>query len=66
MSRLTLREDKGEMVVIRNKVPVTFEASFDIHPLSVSHLSSFSPTPSLLYRCLILSFCLILPTITFQ
>ena len=41
MSGVTLTEDKREMVVIRNKVLVTFEASFDIHPLSVSRLSSF-------------------------
>lgn len=32
MSGLTLRDDKREMVVIRNKVLVTFEASFDFTP----------------------------------
>lgn len=53
MSGLTLREDKGEMVVIRNKVLVTFEASFDIHPFSLAlPLSSFPPTTSLLSFCL--------------
>lgn len=59
MSGVTLREDKREMVVIRNKVLVTFEASFDIHPLSVSSLSSFPPTSSV-SLCLILCFRLIL------
>lgn len=47
MSGLTLREDKREMVVVGNKVFLTFEASFHIHPLSVSRLSSFPPTDSL-------------------
>lgn len=43
MSGVTLREDKMEMVVTRNKVLVTFEASFDIHILSFPCLSS-APT----------------------
>lgn len=61
MSSVTLTEDKGEMVVIRNKVPVTFEETFDIHPLSVSHLSSFAPTTSI---PLYLSLCLISLTLS--
>lgn len=61
MSGVTLREDKRGMVVIRNKVLVTFEASFDIHPLSVSRLSSFPPTSHLM--CLVPCFHLILPSV---
>lgn len=38
VSDLTLREDQMEMVVVRNKVLVTFEASFHIHPLCFSPL----------------------------
>lgn len=46
MSSVTLTEDKREVVVIRNKVPVTFEVSFDIHP-SLFLTSPFPPTASL-------------------
>lgn len=67
MSGLTLREDKREMVVIRNKVPVTFEASFDIHPLSsFPPTTSLTPPPPYLPVCLILSFRLIFPSIHTQ
>lgn len=62
MSGLTLREDKREMIVIRNNVVVTFEASFHIQPpfpLFLASLPFLSPAhcPPL-YLSLILLVCL--------
>lgn len=67
MSGLTLKEDKREMVVIRNKVLVTFETSFDIHPPLLSLASLFLSSHRLAVRlytslpCSLFS-CLILPS----